>query len=445
MEILLEPTSNKLMVGRSLRIRSDEVLTLKNFKKDALLELFKLSNKERYEHVGPKSQVHKMVGLSARVESSKDEGLGEEDASKQGRIADIDANKDMYLVNVHNDEDMFGVNNSDGDEVIVEDVSVVDKVNVVSTAITTTAIIDDITLAKALIKIKNVKPKTIDASTRPKAKGLVIHEQKQAPTPTVSSQQPSQVKVKGQGKMVEPEPVKKMLKKDHLVLDEELAFKLQAEEEKKGLQEKKLNKLKKRKLFVAKRAEEKRNIPSTRAQQRTIICTYLKNMKGWKLKSLKKKSFAEIREFFDKAMKKVNTFDDFKTKLVEESSKKAEAEITQEDDGDDVTIDATPLSSKSPTIVDYKIYKEGRKTIFKFLELMNQQGLVKVKNWKLYASCEVHCVTMQNILYYLLVEKMYPFTNHTLHQMFNDVKLQVDYECEMAFELLRLVKKQLKE
>ncbi|GJR67597.1 hypothetical protein Tco_0013662 [Tanacetum coccineum] len=27
--------------------------------------------------------------------------------------------------------------------------------------------------------------------------------------------------------------------------------------------------------------------------------------------------------------------------------------------------------------------------------------------------------------------------------MFNDVKLQVDYECEMAFELLRLVKKQL--
>ncbi|GJZ02809.1 hypothetical protein Tco_0520770 [Tanacetum coccineum] len=33
---------------------------------------------------------------------------------------------------------------------------------------------------------------------------------------------------------------------------------------------------------------------------------------------------------------------------------------------------------------------------------------------------------------------MYPLINHTLHQMFNDVKLQVDYECEMAFELLRL-------
>ncbi|GJV44996.1 hypothetical protein Tco_1429532 [Tanacetum coccineum] len=34
------------------------------------------------------------------------------------------------------------------------------------------------------------------------------------------------------------------------------------------------------------------------------------------------------------------------------------------DDGDDVTIDATPLSTKSPTIVDYKIYKEGKKSYF---------------------------------------------------------------------------------
>ncbi|GJR59916.1 hypothetical protein Tco_1502078 [Tanacetum coccineum] len=70
----------------------------------------------------------------------------------------------------------------------------------------------------------------------------------------------------------------------------------------------------------------------------------------------------------------------------------------------------------------------------------NQQGLVKVLNWKLYDSCGVHYVTMQNMLFYLLVEKIYPLINHTLHQMFNDVKLQVDYECEKEFELLRLVK-----
>nr|GFB85333.1 hypothetical protein [Tanacetum cinerariifolium] len=41
-------------------------------------------------------------------------------------------------------------------------------------------------------------------------------------------------------------------------------------------------------------------------------------------------------------------------------------EIVPEDD-DDVTIKATPLSSKFPTIVDYKIYKERKKSYFKII------------------------------------------------------------------------------
>nr|GEZ05634.1 hypothetical protein [Tanacetum cinerariifolium] len=91
-------------------------------------------------------------------------------------------------------------------------------------------------------------------------------------------------------------------------------------------------------------------------------------------------------------MKRINTLVDLRTKLVEESIKKDKAEASQEssskrerdgleqerskkqmveddkeseelkkcleiipDDRDDVTIDATTLSSKSPIIVDYKI------------------------------------------------------------------------------------------
>ncbi|GJT52205.1 hypothetical protein Tco_0978362 [Tanacetum coccineum] len=196
------------------------------------------------------------VGLSSRIESSEDEGLGEEDASKQGRIDDIDANEDIYLVNVHRDEYMFRVNDLEGDEVIVET-----KVNhevVVETEVASKDVnlsVDEVTLAQALAALKSAKPKAdkvmlqepeqgtittttvattvTTASTRPKAKGLVIHKEEQETTPTVSSQQPSQlnVKDKGKGKMVEPEPVKKLSKKDQLMLDEELAFKLQAEEE----------------------------------------------------------------------------------------------------------------------------------------------------------------------------------------------------------------------
>ncbi|GJU15883.1 hypothetical protein Tco_1143849 [Tanacetum coccineum] len=69
------------------------------------------------------SRTHKLkrlykVGLSRRVESSKEESLGEEDASKQGRIADIDADTGINLVSTSFDADidMFGVHDLVGDE-----------------------------------------------------------------------------------------------------------------------------------------------------------------------------------------------------------------------------------------------------------------------------------------------------------------------------------------
>nr|GEV03158.1 ribonuclease H-like domain-containing protein [Tanacetum cinerariifolium] len=162
-----------------------------------------------------KSRSHRLkrlykVGLSEKVESSADEeSLGEDDSSKQGRISDIDANQDIYLVNVHRDEDIFGVNDQDdtfmfdadkdlqGEEVVVEEVNAFSiKTHVgaaattTTTATTPTIYMDEITLAKALIKIK---------TSRPKAKGLVMQERSETPTPTpiVSSKQPSKVQDKG--------------------------------------------------------------------------------------------------------------------------------------------------------------------------------------------------------------------------------------------------------
>nr|GEW37704.1 hypothetical protein [Tanacetum cinerariifolium] len=152
---------------------------------------------------------------------------------------------------------------------------------------------------------------------------------------------------KGKAIMIE-EPVK-LKKKDQIMLDEEVALKLQAELQAEFDKEKRL--AKKKKVLCNK--EEKRNKPPTKAQQISIMCTYLKNMKGSKLDSLKSKSFANIQELFDKAMKRVNTFVDYNIELVEKSSKKGEAEIA---------IDAIPLAVKPPSIVDWKIHKEGKKS-----------------------------------------------------------------------------------
>nr|GEU32809.1 hypothetical protein [Tanacetum cinerariifolium] len=89
--------------------------------------------------------------------------------------------------------------------------------------------------------------------------------------------------------------------------------------------------------------------------------------------------------------------------LEQERSKKQKVEDNKEsgelkkcleiilDDGDEVTIDATPLSSKSPTIVDYKIYQKGKKSYFQIfradvqvnaaerLQMLKDKDCLKIK------------------------------------------------------------------
>nr|GEX08295.1 hypothetical protein [Tanacetum cinerariifolium] len=270
------------------------VLDLETKKTTHVMEINSLKRRVNKLEKKQSSRTHKLkrlynVGLSARVESSDDEGLGEEDASKQVRIADIDANEDIYLVNVHNDEDMFGVNNLDGDKVIVESEDVAEQAK---------EVVDDITLAKALMAIKSAKPKddkvliqepeqgtttttstTITAaSSRPKAKGIVIHDQEQEQR--LESERAQQEKEASIALIGSWDDVQ-----DKINVDYELAQRLQAKKQDELTDTEKAKLFmeflkKRRKFFAAKRAEEKRNKPPTKAQQRNIMSTYLKNIDG---------------------------------------------------------------------------------------------------------------------------------------------------------------------
>ncbi|GJW33742.1 hypothetical protein Tco_0053774 [Tanacetum coccineum] len=281
----------------------------------------------------------------ARVESSDNEESLGEDASKQGRNDAIDADEEITLVNIHD------VNVSAGEEVFVAEqdvISTASAATTVSAATTTTATIktvDNITLAQALDEIK---------STKPKKKGVVIQELGES-TKTISSQlssQQSQEKVKGI--LIEPSKID---------ADHQLGERMQAQEqeelsiEEKGILFQQLLE-KRRKYFAAKRAEEKRKTNSTKDQQRKIMCTYLKNMEGYKLKDLKLKEFDSIQEMFDRAFKRVE--DDKEIAKLKQLMKIIP-------DEEEVAIEAIPLAVKSPSIVDWKIYKEGRKSYYQII------------------------------------------------------------------------------
>ncbi|GKD72415.1 hypothetical protein Tco_1330697, partial [Tanacetum coccineum] len=54
-------------------------------------------------------------------------------------------------------------------------------------------------------------------------------------------------------------------------------------------------------------------------------------MAGWKPKDLKTKSFTNVQELFDKAMKRVNTFVDMDTELVGDSEVRAKGSKIKEE------------------------------------------------------------------------------------------------------------------
>ncbi|GKA73510.1 hypothetical protein Tco_0779812 [Tanacetum coccineum] len=229
------------------------------------------------------SRTHKLkrlykVGLTARVESSSDE-------------EDLD----------DADYEMFDVDSLNGDEVFVA------------------------------VQNENIVKKVLDdAQVNLQQQQQFLHNNH---------------RTKGKGIMIE-EPVKPMEKKDQISFGEEddiqakidadyqLAEGLQAQEQEELSVEEKAKLFQqlleqRRKHFAAKSSEEKRNKPPTQAQQRKIMYTYLKNMEGKKLKDLKNKSFDSIQKMFDRAFKRVNTFVDFRTDLVEGSSKREGEELEQ--------------------------------------------------------------------------------------------------------------------
>ncbi|GJS62558.1 hypothetical protein Tco_0657342 [Tanacetum coccineum] len=196
----------------------NKVLDLEHTKTTQALEIDNLKRRVKKLEKKQRSRTHGLrrlykVGQSARVVSSKDEGLGEEDVSKQGRkIHDIDADEDITLENDMAEKEVSTANP------VTTTAEVVTTANVeVSTASPTASTITtvELTLAQTLAELKSARPKT---------KGVVMQEPSKSITTTTTTI-PS--KDKGKGIMVE-EPLK-MKKKDQVLFVEQEAIRLQAQ------------------------------------------------------------------------------------------------------------------------------------------------------------------------------------------------------------------------
>ncbi|GJT93961.1 hypothetical protein Tco_1082806 [Tanacetum coccineum] len=240
--------------------------------------------------------------------------------------------------------------------------------------------------------------------------------------------------------------LKPMKKKDLIMLDEEVALKLQAEfdederlarendeanvaltEEWDDIQANidadyqlalRLQAEEQEELFV----EEKAKLFQQLLEQRR------KHFAAKKLKDLKNKSFDSIQKMFDRAFKRVNTFVDFRTDLVECSSKRAGAELEQE-------------STKKQKVEDDKETVE----LQKLMEIIPDEEEVAIDAIPLAVKSPRISTFLEDAVYadlHVGREKVSSYT--TKLSMMLEKKLQIDYESEMLISCYKLIIKQLK-
>ncbi|GJT86713.1 putative ribonuclease H-like domain-containing protein [Tanacetum coccineum] len=188
---------------------------------------------------------------------------------------------------------------------------------------------------------------------------------------------------KDKGKCIMVEEPAKIKKKDQISFDEQEAIRIQAEfdEEERLAREKdeanialteewndihaKIKANHKKGI----RKEEQATYKSSTKEYYVYLPEEYARMEPSKTK--RNKPLPNIQEIpLNKAMKRVNTFVAMDTKLVKGSEVRNGAEITQEGivpDEEEVAVDAIPLATKPPSIVDFKILKEGKINYFQII------------------------------------------------------------------------------
>ncbi|GJU94407.1 uncharacterized mitochondrial protein-like protein [Tanacetum coccineum] len=525
------PSNDPPLSGEDSMQLSELIILCTNLQKQ-VLDLEKAKDAQAKEIADLKNWVQ------TRVESFEDkDNLGDhEDASKQGRsIEDIDKDADVSLVDDtqgrSDDAEMFDTNELHGDEVVV-DMPVGEKqeqstkereVNTSVEDSVAPTTIEEITLAQTLIQIKAAKPKVVTTAattttTRPKARGVVVQEPKKNQV-SLDEDLERNLQAQLEAELIEEESLaRKKEEEANIALieswdntqammeaDFELAQRLQTEEQLE------ITIKERSRLFVVKSKNETEESSKGTEDELKSDKSKKSESSEEKAKGRRKKMLAKKRAGKEKqqeSSKRQRIEDVIETDEHEEVEEVDEAELKKHlviVKDDDIAIDAIPLATKPPVIVEYKLFKEGimahyqliraygsSKIYFSMIRMLqgidkedlqtlwklvktkhgdtrpedehervlwgdlkvmfepdiksdvwrNLQGY-KVTIWKLYDSCGVHFVRFENVHIFMLVEKRYPLTPITITNMLNK-KLQTDYWNEMCYQLLKLMKMNIK-
>ncbi|GKE11725.1 hypothetical protein Tco_1415276 [Tanacetum coccineum] len=157
-----------------------------------------------------------------------------------------------------------------------------------------------------------------------------------------------------------------------------------------------------KKFFAEERAKSRRSKPMTQSQLRNYMMNYLKNQGTWKLTQLKKLSFEEVKEEFDKLVKQVESFvpmnieatkaqlkrygEKLQTKIskkqtIDDKDVSDEEKVTEVKEEESVkrtgkrkkqkarkeAMNPTPLDTKSNIVANWKIFQQDERSIYQII------------------------------------------------------------------------------
>nr|GEY87856.1 ribonuclease H-like domain-containing protein [Tanacetum cinerariifolium] len=311
-----------------------------------------------------------------------------------GITADIDEDKDVTLKNVAvvaKDVAAEIEENADDDELepdepkeVVEVVTTAKLMTEVVTAAIATITATDTPITAAAL--------TVALSAARRKKGVVIRDPIETATPSTIIHSKPKSKDKGKGILVE-EP-KSLKKQARIEQDKAYARELEAELNKNINWDDVIDQVqrKEKEDNVVMRYQALKRKPQTKAQARTSMMIYLRNMAGFKMDYFKEMSYDDIRQIIEKYFNSNVAFlEKTKEQMEEEDSRalkrasesqaenaakkqKLDKEVEElkkhlqivPNDEDDVYTEATSLARKVP-VVDYKIYTENKKPYYKII------------------------------------------------------------------------------
>ncbi|GJV90150.1 hypothetical protein Tco_1534088 [Tanacetum coccineum] len=395
----------------------------------------------------------KKVGISRRVESTKDQ---------ESLVDDTHERSD--------DADMFDIDDLHGDEVNV-DMPVGDN------------------------QEQSAKEKEVDTSVEDKEERLARKQEEEANIALIESWDNTQAMMKAkfwlaqrsteeQGESKSYEEIQKMFGNEMRRVNTFISMDSEVVKSKIGTEE------------SSKGADDELEADKSKKEESSE-----EKAKGSKKKMLGRKRAGKEQQ--QESSKRQRMEDDKETDEHEEVEEDDEAELKKHlviVKDDEIAIDAIPLATKPPVIVEYKLLKEGimvhyqliradgsskrYSSMIRMLQDIDREDLetlwklVKTKHgdtrpedehervlwgdlkvmfepdiksdvwrnlqgytvtvWKLYDSCGVHFVRFGNVHIFMLVEKRYPLTPITITNMLNK-KLQTDHFNEMCYQLLKLM------